>query len=190
MSDPVAIPSNFDDLVVNSRIESAIFAILDADKFTATEIGRDLSTICSPSADVAVVSGKYEVLGNQLKSDHRIIIGLWVKNTAQDERFRRREAHKLALWLCYRLHNQDLGLPIQPLNAVDWRETTTAQELSACLMHIETEFTTKSSVALPDPDDAAAMLEWVMAGYHMVEPATGQMSGNAQATDNLNSGAT
>jgi len=190
VSDPVPMPSNFDGLVVNSRIESAIFAVLDADKFTATEIGRDLSTIRSPSADVAVVSGSYHVLGNQLKADHRIIIGIWVKNAAQDERYRRREAHKLALWLCYRLHDQDLGLPIQPLNAVDWRETTTQQELAACLMHIETEFTTKSSVALPDPDAAAALLEWVMAGYHMVEPATGQMSSDAQATDNLNTGAT
>jgi hypothetical protein len=167
------LPTDLVDLSVCTQIEKAVRDLFTADKLAVSEIGKNITSIRTPAADAAVISGKFRIVGQRLRQDHRLEVQLVVKNISSDESARRAEAHMLVLWAVLRLHLQDLGLPIQKMDAGDWREVTSEAELVAGIMHVMVEFTTTSDVPLPDPDAGAALLTALLAGYNAELPAGG-----------------
>lgn len=156
------------DLVVASKIETTIQAILSADGLLEADMGKEITSIRTPAAEVAVVSGHFEKVGPSLRQGHKILITLVVKNMSSSVRgnaARRMEAHRYVLALLLRLADQKFGLPIHPLIPGDWREVTNIRELAEGLMHLELDFETKSDTPFPDMDANAPSLLSVAARY-------------------------
>lgn len=149
------------------RLEAAIDARLSAKKLATSEVGKEITTIRTPSCHVAVISGRFTRTGSKYRHELKVILGVCVKNVRTDgEKERRKEMHPLVAALVADLTGERLGLEIQDLEPVSWGETTTEPELRAGLMSVNIQFSTSCEEPLKTID--APDLEAVVASFHQV----------------------
>jgi hypothetical protein len=168
-------------------IELAIYALFTgADRvFAKVDLGRFPDVIC-PGLNVAVVSGKFETRPSGIiKEDLRITLLIAVKNTRLESE-RRALAHPLVRQVVRVLAGNDLGLDIDSIQPDAWDERTSAAQFAAGEAVFEVRFT--SALLIPSgpitPEEEVALTS-LIASYHNVNPATGQMDPNPMAQSNL-----
>ena len=148
-------------------LEAAIDARLSAKRLATSEVGKDITTIRTPSCHVAVISGRFVRTGSKYRHNLKVILGVCVKNVRTDgEKARRKEMHPLVAALVADLTDEKLGLEIQGLEPTGWDETTTEPELRAGLMSVNISFSTSCEEPLKTTD--APDLEAVVATFHQV----------------------
>ena len=165
-------------MVSSEAIEAALLALFTADgKMMSVEVGRDHLALSRPACNFAVIEGDYAAQGlrsSELKESLTIIAVVVTKNIrASAELERRKEAHPLVRYVVQKLWLNTLGLDIQPILPVRWRETTTASQLDAGLFTAEIQLKTSVSVARLSDDATAILLEGVLAGYDLHPEALG-----------------
>lgn len=149
------------------QLEAAIDARLSAKQLATSEVGKEITTIRTPSCHVAVVSGRFTRVGNRRRHDLKVILGVTVKNIRTDgEKARRKEMHPLVAALVADLAGERLGLEIQDLEPSGWEETTSEPELRSGLMSVNIHFATNCEEPLKTID--APDLEAVVASFHQV----------------------
>lgn len=169
------------------EIELAIYALFTgADRaFAKVDLGRFPDVVC-PGLNVGVVSGKFEPQpGGSIKENLRITLLVAVKN--QRSEFERRAlAHPLVRQVVRVLAGKDLGFDIDSIQPDSWDERTSATQFAAGEAVFEIRFT--SALRIPTgpitPEEEIALTE-LIASYHNVNPATGQMDQNPMAQSNL-----
>lgn len=133
------------------QIESAIKKLFcennDPMVFKAIDIQNGIATLSRPGFTVAATSGEFEIPDNSGKLEEKVnvVVSLVVKNVASEEQ-RRMIAHPAVRHVIHKLHHNDLGLDMEPLTAIRWKDVTTEEHLSVSLMVVDIEFTTQFTV--------------------------------------------
>lgn len=169
---------------VSLELETEIPKALAAAGLRAANVGSRPEALVFPSADVAVTSGNFKISGRKLIQEHEIIVLIVVKNLNDREKHRRAQMHPLVQAVVVVLHGQKFGLPIQPLVAGPWRETTSIEFLQKGLMQVEIKFSTESEAPLPREEDAAADLLEILSSFHLVQ-ADGTLTTDPVAQDDV-----
>lgn len=123
--------------------------------FKAVEIGSVVTVLSRPGFSAAVVSGSYEKEDStdKLKVTSKIIVYLVFKNVANEVE-RRRLLHPAVKYVVGKLQGNNLGLDIEPLNAKNWKETTTPEHLIDKILEAEIEFETAYTLT-PETEEAS-----------------------------------
>lgn len=115
--------------------------------FKAIDVQNGIATLSRPGFTVAVTSGDYEASDNsgRIEEKANIVISLVLKNVANEEE-RRKVAHPAVRYVVQKLQDNDLGLDMEPLTAIRWKDVTSAEYLAASVMVVEIEFSTQFTV--------------------------------------------
>lgn len=116
-------------------------------RFKKVDISKDILALTQPGITVAVTSGDFTTqgMGDLLDEKNKIIVLLVFKNVAS-EKERRRIAHPSARYVISKLQGQRLGLEIEPIEALNWREVTSPEHLEQGLLVIEVTLESKIGV--------------------------------------------
>ncbi len=155
--------------MTNSDIEIKILELFCSDKtgpFKAVDVQRILPALVRPGMAVAVMSGEYEVPDNSgiIKETAKVVVSVVVKNVATESE-RRKTMHPAVSYVVRKLHNNDLGLDIEPLEAKGWREVTDENYLSEGVMVCELEFKTSIDVHTEESEKEYRVLESIMSSF-------------------------
>ncbi len=132
-------------------IEKAIKDLLRDDNtpmnFKAIDVQSNISALSRPGLACAVMSGDFTEadFSGRIEENAKIVVSLVLKNVASEEE-RRKIAHPAVSYVIGKLHNNDLGLDMEPLTVGNWREVTTAEHVAVACMVIEIDFTTQFTV--------------------------------------------
>lgn len=135
-------------------------------RFKKVDISKDILALTQPGITVAVTSGDFTTQGmsDLLDEKNKIIVLLVFKNVAS-EKERRRIAHPSARYVISKLQGQRLGLEIEPIEALNWREVTSPEHLEQGLLVIEVTLETKIGVTPSIEEKEYRALESIWTTY-------------------------
>jgi len=155
-------------------------------KFAKVDLGRFTGSL-RPGLNVAVLSGKAGVATtSKYKEEISIVLLIHVENLASEMQ-RRRLMHPLRIYAVRLLVGTRLSfvgedgtahdLGIDAITYDGWNEKTTIEQFNLGQMVIEVRFKTAYEFPSSPPDVGSdVLLESLLVGYHLVDPATGEMS--------------
>lgn len=155
--------------MTNSDIEIKIRELFCKDKagpFKEVDVQREIPALVRPGMAVSVVSGEYEVPDNSgiIRENAKVVVSVVFKNVAHEIE-RRKVVHPAVNYVVRKLHNNDLGLEIEPLEAKGWREVTDNDFLRDGTMICEIEFRTSIDVHTEESEKEYRVLESIMSSF-------------------------
>lgn len=149
-------------------------------KFKLVEMGAQPGPLNIPGINWAVVSAGFEITGRTVYQKFLILGQVITKNVAKESE-RRKSLHPAVQYVVQRTLFDNIGLDMEPIRPLSWREITSEEDLGNGLMKVEIRLECKAFVPKLSPTETEQLLLGID-GSIMIKDG----DDTADATDNIN----
>lgn len=134
-------------------------------RFKLVEMGTQPGPLHIPGINWAVISAGFELTGRTVYQKFLILGQVIVKNVAKESE-RRKALHPAVQFAVQRTLFDNLGLDMEPIRPLSWREITSEEDLGNGLMKVEIRLECKAFVPKLSPTETEQMLLGIDANFN------------------------